>query len=171
MEKKPQKYDEIINRVVKPSERFQTISEDPYVAEGRLVMPYRYFAGTVGSRFLTALRDEQKIMGLKCPACHKVYVPPRLTCGACFRNMDEWVEVKNQGTVLSYTAAHYPSPVHPAKEPVIYAIIQLDGADTGLTHIIGEADPVEVRIGMRVRAVFRDEREGNILDIRHFAPV
>jgi uncharacterized OB-fold protein len=50
-------------------------------------------------------------------------------------------------------------------------VIKLDGADTGLTHIIGEADPSEVKIGMRVEAVLKENREGNILDIKYFKPL
>ena len=73
--------------------------------------------------------------------------------------------------VVTYTVNYYPLPIHPAKEPLVYGIIQLDGADTGLTHIIGEVDPSKVHIGMRVEAVFKEQREGNILDIMYFRPV
>jgi uncharacterized protein len=60
--------------------------------------------------------------------------------------------------------------IHPRPAPLIYALIRLDGADTDLLHLLGGVSPEEVRIGMRVRAVFRDDRHGNILDIEHFAP-
>lgn len=170
MEKKPLKYAEIINRTVKPSERFKILSKDPYVVEGRIVMPYRYFAGSLGTKFLNELK-EHRILGLRCPDCKKIYVPPRPTCGSCFTNLKDWVQVANEGTVTSYTVTYYPLPIHPVKEPIIYAIVQLDGADTGLTHMIGEVDLSDVHIGMRVQAVFRDKWQGNILDIKYFIPV
>lgn len=56
-------------------------------------------------------------------------------------------------------------------EPIIYGIINLNGADTGLVHMIGETDPSKVYIGMHLEAVFKQEREGNILDIKHFRPL
>jgi len=58
-------------------------------------------------------------------------------------------------------------------EPEIMALIQLDGADSVLAHRLSEVDPDDLRIGMRVRAVFKPkkEREGSILDIMHFEPV
>ncbi len=171
MQKKPLKYNEIISKVVKPSERFKIISEDPYVVEGRLMMPYRYFAGTIGTKFFNKLKEEKKILGIKCPDCNTIYVPPRPTCGRCFTNLEEWVEVANTGTVLSYTVTYYPLPIHPVAEPLVYGIIQLDGADTGLTHIIGETNPSQVHIGMRVEAVFKEQREGNILDLKYFRPL
>ena len=73
--------------------------------------------------------------------------------------------------MVTYTVTHYPLPVHPAKEPLLYAVIQLDGADTGLTHLLGEVELDKITIGMKVEAVFKEEREGNILDIKHFRPL
>ena len=58
-------------------------TKDCFVIEGKLALPYTYFAGRVGSKFLTTIRDENKIMGIKCNTCNKVYVPPRQTCDIC----------------------------------------------------------------------------------------
>ena len=170
MQKKPMGYREIADKAIEPSERFRIITDAPYVAEGRIVMPYRYFAGTAGTKFFNALKQEKKIMGVRCPTCDVVYVPPRLTCGRCFSNLSEWIEVGSGGTVLTYTVTYYSLPIHPTEKPVVFAVIQLDGADTGLTHIIGEANPSEIYIGMRVEAVFREPGEGNILDLKYFKP-
>ena len=57
--------------------------EDCFVVEGKLALPYQYFAGRTGSRFLTALQKENKIQGVRCPTCDKVFVPPRSTCERC----------------------------------------------------------------------------------------
>ena len=81
------------------------------------------------------------------------------------------MEVDTKGTLLTYTIVHYPLPIHPAEPPFAYGIVQLDGADTGLTHLIGEVDGQDLKIGMRVQAVFKEERQGNILDIKYFRPV
>ena len=51
-----------------------------FMVEGKLALPYSYFAGRVGSKFLTTIRDEQKILGIRCSKCKKVFVPPRQTC-------------------------------------------------------------------------------------------
>ena len=49
---------------------------DSFVVEGRLALPYQYFAGKTGSRFITTIRDQKTIMGLRCDSCGKVFVPP-----------------------------------------------------------------------------------------------
>ena len=132
---------------------------------------YTRYAGRTGSRFLIELRDNKKIMGTKCPACGRVYVPARSLCYVCFKPMDQWVEVSHEGTLMSYTMVYQSEPSYPVKTPFAYGIIKLDGADTGFAHIIGEVAPKDLKIGMRVKAVFKDKRVGSILDISHFKPV
>lgn len=146
-------------------------TEEPIVVPGAIILPYTYSVGALSSKFFTELRDNAKIMGIRCRHCNRVYMPPRSTCARCFNKLEEWVELDGKGTLLTYATVHYPLPVHPVDPPFVYGIIQLDGADTGLVHLIGEVDPQKVRIGMRVRAVFKDERIGNILDIKYFKPI
>lgn len=134
------------------------------------VMRYSYSAGPVRSKFLLYLRDQQKILGTRCPACGRVYVPARSTCLKCFENMEEWVEVGHEGILESYTIVYKSEPIHITDTPFAFGIIKLDGADTGMVHRLGEIDFGKIRIGMRVRAVFGEERKGDIRDIKYFKP-
>ena len=142
-----------------------------FIVEGKVCIPMTYSAGAVGSRFLIEMRDNKRIMGMRCSKCNIVYVPPRSTCPDCFAELNEWVEVSDKGTVVTYTVAHQPSPVLPTEPPVVYGIIQLDGADTGFVHMLGEVKPEELKIGMKVKAVFKEERTASILDIKYFRPL
>jgi len=146
---------------------------ESFVFAGKVDIPNTYSAGMVGSRFLIELRDNKKITGMKCPTCNWVYVPPRSTCKYCFGKLSEWVEVSNKGTLLTYAVAYQPSPVQPVEVPIAYGIVQLDGADTGLVHMLGEVDPEQLKVGMKVKAVFKvkKEREASILDIKYFKPL
>ena len=60
-------------------------------------------------------------------------------------------------------------------EPQIPAVIEIDGASKGLgiLHLISEIEPRKVRIGMRVKAVWKpvEERQGAITDIKYFKPL
>jgi uncharacterized OB-fold protein len=86
--------------------------------------------------------------------------------------MPDWVEVGDVGTLLTYTVVKYAVPaIQPQKPPYAMGIIQLDGASTGFMHLLGEVDLDSIGIGMRVKAVFRDQREGNYLDIKYFKPL
>lgn len=154
----------------------QTVTEklegmDVWIYHGQIYIPNQYSAGAVGSRFLTQLRDRKRILGTKCPTCNRVYVPARSICKDCFGQLRQLVEVSDKGTLLTYTICNEPNSMQPAETPLAYGIVQLDGADTGFVHMLGEVEPEQLRIGMRVRAVFREKRDASILDIRYFKPL
>jgi hypothetical protein len=144
--------------------------DESLVSEQILQVPFRYSAGPVASKFLLALKDEKKIYGIWCPACNKVYVPPRATCGQCQAELKDWVPLAGAGKVESFTVVHYAETTQPAPPPYIIAVIKLEGADTGFTHLLGEVDEKKLKIGLKVEPVFARERRGHILDIRYFRP-
>ncbi|HRS83135.1 MAG TPA: zinc ribbon domain-containing protein, partial [Smithellaceae bacterium] len=97
--------------------------EDSYQIEGKMALPYSYFAGRVGSKFITTLRDQKKIMGVKCPTCNTVYVPPRQVCDVDFTDIrDAWVELGSTGTVKNFTVVRYNDKHLPRKAPFILAL-------------------------------------------------
>ncbi|MCD6569920.1 MAG: Zn-ribbon domain-containing OB-fold protein [Deltaproteobacteria bacterium] len=146
--------------------------KDCFVQEGKMALPNQYFAGRVGSRFIIALRDKKKILGVKCDKCNKVFVPPREYCERCMSRLDEnWVELSNEGVITNYTVVHYNDKHLPRKAPYILALIKLDGADTPFPHIVEDLDPGKVTIGMKVKAVFAKETTNTIMDLDHFEPV
>jgi len=144
---------------------------DCFVVEGKLALPYTYFAGKVGSKFITTIRDQKKILGVRCRQCNKVFVPPRQTCAFCMEDLqNNWVELKNEGVVTNFTVVRYNDKHLPRKAPFILAMIKLDGTDTSMPHILEGIQPGDVTIGLRVRPVFAKETTNTILDIDHFAP-
>lgn len=147
-------------------------TSDCYVVEGKLALPYTYFAGRVGSTFITTLRDQRKIMGVKCNACGKVFVPPRQTCERCMEDIrDNWVTLSNTGEVVNFTVVRYDDKHLPRKAPFVLAMIKLDGADTPMAHIVEGIEPEKMTEGLKVKAVFADQTTNTILDIDHFEPI
>ncbi len=146
---------------------------EPLVYESRISVPYTWWAGDTASRFLVALRDEEKITGTKCSGCNKVYVPPRKTCPSCFTENSEWVELPDEGTLQAFTVVRKKRASLPLdkKLPVIYGLVKIDGADTAMLHFLDEVDPDTITIGMRMKARFSETRSGIIRDILYFRPV
>jgi len=145
---------------------------EPMVYKSRINIPYSWWAGDTAGKFFKALRDEKKIIAPRCARCGKVYLPPRKVCPGCFTENGEWVTISDEGTVLSFSIARRSMASIPKdkKTPVIWALIKLDGADTAILHFLGDVVPENVRIGMRVKAVFAEDRKGAIRDISHFRP-
>ncbi|MDA8335916.1 MAG: Zn-ribbon domain-containing OB-fold protein [Peptococcaceae bacterium] len=146
---------------------------EPMVYSGRIRMPYQWSAGETGSRFFTQLRDYGRIWGSRCRVCDLVFVPPRKVCGRCLNGIGEWIELPPAGVLQTFTVVYRHRPaIHPADPPFAYGIIRLDGADSGLIHLLGEIEPGEIVSGLRVQAVLKEKRErrGDILDIKYFKP-
>jgi uncharacterized protein len=146
---------------------------EPMVYRSKINIPYSWWAGDTASKFYSTLRDEKKIIGTRCSACDKVFLPPRKVCPSCFTENREWVRLSDQGALLSFTVARRRLAAIPKdrKIPVIWGLIKLDGADTAMLHYLDEVKPENVTIGMRVKAVFSEVRKGTIHDISHFKPV
>ena len=149
----------------------QKVAKEPRIAvDFPIKLPVKIGVGATSSKFLIELRDNKRIMGIKCPTCNKVYMPPRSACPVCLSKMEDWVELSGEGALVTYTVVYYREEYQPVEPPIIFGIIQLDGADTGLCHLISEIDPENVKTGMRVEPVFKEEREGSVLDIKYFRP-
>jgi len=150
--------------------------EEPLTIDGRWDIPYRHTAGKAATRFFRELKENKRIVGARCSSCRRVLVPPRGFCERCFVPLDEFVGVEDKGTLTTFTIvyAHFTSLPPP---PYCVGIIKLDGADTGLIHYVGgvdlqdmEAARKAINVGMRLQAIWRDEREGKITDIECFRP-
>ena len=145
--------------------------EDAFVVEGKLALPYQYFAGRTGSKFLIALRDQKKILGLKCNKCGKARVPPRPVCEIHLdEKCTEWVELPGTGEVTGFTVVRYSEPYQPCKPPYILAMIKLDEAEGGLVHVVKGVAPSQMRVGLRVRPVFAKKATDTIMNIDYFEP-
>lgn len=146
---------------------------DLRVWEGEFPVRYLYTYGLAAERFFRELRDNGKIMGLRCSDCDAVHVPPTIYCDICFSRPEEWVDVGTEGVLHSFTLSWLNRDGSRRERPSIIGIIKFAGTRGGLIHRIGEADPKEISIGISVEAVFKkkEERRGSILDIVHFRPV
>lgn len=140
---------------------------------GEIPTHYLYTLGVAGERFFREIYDNGKLYGAKCPVCDLIYVPPKMYCERCFEELKDWQEVVNKGSVVTYTVAHIDLDGARLEEPVILAMISIDGAHGGLVHILDEVKPGDVKIGMKVEVVVKDkaDRAGGIHDIKYFRPV
>lgn len=135
---------------------------------------YAWDAGIAIGHYLNQLK-EGRIVGRVCHGCNRTLVPPRMFCEQCFRPTDEWKEVRDTGTVNTFSLAYITWDMRELTDPDIPAVIDLDGASPGIgiMHKLGDVDPEAVHTGMRVKAVWKPapEREGSILDIAYWAPI
>lgn len=138
-------------------------------ADHDVAFSYRRSTGGATARFLRGLADRQ-VWG-SCDAHGRVTVPPLDWDPATGAATRDFTPVADRGTVTSWTWVSSPAADHPLEKPFALALIRLEGADTCLLHVVDCGDPSALRQGMPVRADWRPERSGSILDIRAFVPV
>lgn len=101
-------------------------------------------------------------------------MPPRRLCGPCFRELDQFVILPNEGTIEAFSTVNYPfvDPNTGEQRPIpyTYGYIRIHGADTIFSHLINETDTGLIQVGLKVRAVFREKElmRGNVQDIKYF---
>ena len=146
------------------------VPDDPGTAEaadGMTVTPVRLHymhTASPGEGFYLRGLAERRLLGQRCGVCGQVYVPPRGTCPADGVPTHEEVELSQNGTVTTFCIVNVGYPGQRVTPPYVAAAILLDGADIAFGHLVLGCDPSEVRMGMRVRAVWGDE------GVSHFEP-
>jgi hypothetical protein len=135
-------------------------------------LEYQYTAGIATSRFLHGI-GQGKILGQRCPSCGKVYVPPRGSCPRCAVPTEEEVELSDKGTVTTFAIVRVPSENLDVPLPFASTHVLLDGADVPMFSVVQECPLEQVRIGMRVQAVWvpREELAPTLQSIRWFRPI
>lgn len=135
---------------------------------------YSWACGQAISRFLEELKNG-KLIAKKCDKCNRILFPPRMFCEECFVETGDWVYVKDTGTIETFSISYLGRDADRIKEPILVGVVSMDGASEkmGWMHYFGEADPKKLKIGMKVKAVWKpaEEREGSVLDIKYFKPL
>jgi len=134
--------------------------------------PFHWSIGIDGSKFFKEIAEREVLVGIRCPKCKRVYVPPRKVCGPCFTRMDEIVDLGREGVIEAVTVVNYPfiDPNTGATRPIpyFYGYIRLDGADNLFSHVVHDRPDKTIAVGDRVRAVFAPVKRGRIEDIAYF---
>nr|WP_313673790.1 OB-fold domain-containing protein [Mycolicibacterium sp.] len=151
----------------------QTVDErDPVtVVVSPCSLAVQHTASRPESIFLRAMR-QGTLLGARAGENGKVYFPPREADPATGRALDHFVELPDKGTVTTFAIINIPFAGQKIKPPYVAAYVLLDGADIPFLHLVTEVDATDVRMGMRVEAVWKPsgERDFGIDNIDHFRP-
>jgi len=136
----------------------------PYILE----YTYRRSTGPVIGRFLEGLRYEI-LEGVK-TADGRVFCPPQEYDDTGAPTTGEFVVLRPTGVLKSWTWVAEPRPAHPRQTPFAFVIVQIDGTDSCITHILDAKDSKQLQTGMRVRVRWAAQKQGTIQDIECFEP-
>ena len=134
-------------------------------------LSYEHTVSPGENSFLRGL-ESGRLIAQRCPACGKVYLPPRGACPTCGVPTEAEVELPDTGIVTTFCVVNVPFVGQQVPVPYVAASVLVDGADIAIQHLILGCEPDEVRTGMRVRAVWKPPEEWttSMRNIDHFEP-
>ena len=133
-------------------------------------LEYEINAGVAASKYLRGMA-EGRIIGQKAVGSDKVYVPPRGSDPTTGAPTEIEVEVGPNGTVTTFCVTNIPglSDLAPPV-PYVSAQILLDGANTPWLGLVQGISVDDVRMGLRVRAVWDDDLRPDARCLKWFEP-
>ena len=111
---------------------------------------------------------EGRLVVQECDSCRQLVHPPLSRCPHCHSVGLGWRAVSGNGTVYTYTVVRHPTHyAFAGKIPYVLAIVELAEGPRLVTALTG-VPPAEVRVGLPVRAVFREVADG--VTLPYFEP-
>ncbi|ROS04961.1 putative OB-fold protein [Sinobacterium caligoides] len=129
---------------------------------------YTRSTGPVVGRFLTELRD-RKVVGNKA-SDGTVYVPPMEFDPRTAEEITEFVEVAETGVVKTWSWIAEPQSKHLLQQPFAFALVQLDGSDVPMLHMVDAGSIDKMKTGMKVKVRWAETTRGHVTDINCFEP-
>lgn len=101
-----------------------------------------------------------------------VYFPAREADPATGLPTTEFVEVADTGTITTFAIINIPFTGQRINPPYVAAYVLLDGADIPFLTLVSDVDAADVRMGMRVKAVWlpREQWTYGMENIEYFRP-
>ncbi len=138
-------------------------------------IPYKVVMGNVYATFMNGLK-EKKLLGKVCKKCKGVHFPAKPFCDICFEECTDWIELDGIATLQTYGVCYVPFPNLP-EPPSIMGILKVGDCITNFVHNISGIDVSNqaeidnnIKIGMKLKPVWKENREGHMFDISHFEP-
>ena len=146
--------------------------EDVTIVTTPMRLEYTYTASPITEAFLRGTQ-ERRLLGRRCSQCGKVYLPPRGVCSMCGAAFtDEIVEIPDTGTVATFAVVNVNFASREVELPYAVVEVLFDGAAITSQFLIQGVTHDQVRMGMRVRAVWKEgDLQPTLSNVTHVEPL
>lgn len=117
----------------------------------KLAYPPRMTAFT--KTFWDAL-SQKKFLTTRCNACKEMTFPPKPLCPGCWSKDLNWVELKGNGVLRSFTEVSAAPLVFANEAPYVIGLVDLDEGIRCMSRIVAPYD--SLKPDMRVRLKIRE---------------
>ncbi len=106
------------------------------------------------------ITQRYNLLGVHCEVCNDNFFPKRTVCPNC-RRKGKLVEKQMPltGKIYSFTLVHSPPAGFEYEAPYFVAIVELDNGVKVFSQVV-DSDSEKVKIGAKVKAVFRRVQAG-----------
>ena len=108
-----------------------------------------FTAETKAADFVTYL-EQGKVMATKCQKCGAAYFPPKMDCPKCMDSDVEWLEIKADGKLATYTVVNYGPTGFEDDAPYILAIAEF-GGNRILGRLSRDISQDNIKLGMPLK--------------------
>jgi len=92
-----------------------------------------------------------RFMTTKCTHCNRPFFPPQADCPHCLSDDMEWIEIKDAGTLVSYSTAMFGPAGFEKKVPYTLGIGRFREGIQILAAVADEIDSQNLKIGLKVK--------------------
>ena len=117
---------------------------DALISHWRVKSDYAWDMGVAVSKFLAGMK-EGVLLGVYCGRCDRTLLPPRAFCELCFVPLSRWVELKDTGTVNTFSVSYVNWDATRRQTPEVPAVIDLapaPGLLRAMLRAVGSTAPV-----------------------------
>lgn len=133
---------------------------------------YKYKFNITHMKFFLEKLKEKKLIANQCSGCNRIFFPPRLVCGKCMLKPDKWVDIRDTARVSTYAIAFLKNNDTGEVEERPMVLVHHDGADTAsIAEMHPDVDVKDTYVGMPIKAHWRDETTGGMMDIEYYNPI
>ncbi|MEE8414601.1 MAG: Zn-ribbon domain-containing OB-fold protein [Dehalococcoidales bacterium] len=97
--------------------------------------------------------EQGKLMTTRCQACGNIYFPPKMDCPSCIQSEVEWVEIKNDGKLVTYTVVHYGPSGFEDEAPYTLAIADFGDGLRIFGRLSKNIEESDIKSGMGLKMV------------------
>ena len=100
-----------------------------------------------------AYLEKGKVMATMCKKCQTLYFPPKMDCPKCIASDMEWVELKGEGELVSYSIVNYGPVGFEDMAPYILGVARFAGGTQAFALLSKSIPQGDIEVGMKVRLV------------------
>ncbi|MFC1991573.1 Zn-ribbon domain-containing OB-fold protein [Chloroflexota bacterium] len=97
--------------------------------------------------------EQGKLMTTRCKGCGSYYFPPKMDCPSCIKSDVEWVEIKNDGKLVTYTVVHYGPSGFEDEAPYTLAIADFGDGLRIFGRLSKDIEESDIKSGMELKMV------------------